>query len=141
MKDTLGLDFINRTLRTTGIILLIFFPFGIYYLGFYPALAVFSGGIWGMVNLLLLTRLVRAAIRPEGADKGIVAGVALVKFPLLYAAGYFLVTTTVFDPLEVLIGFSVLLAVIVLKIIARALFGTEAAEETPDKREHLQGAV
>ena len=140
MKDTLGLDFINRTLRTTGIILLIFFPFGIYYLGFYASLAVFSGGIWAMVNLLLLTRLIRAAVRPEGADKGIVAGVALVKFPLLYAAGYFLVTTTIFDPLEVLIGFSLLLAVIVLKIIARALFGTDQ-EKSSREREHLQGAV
>lgn len=139
MSETLNLGFINRTLKTTGIVLLVYFPFGIYYFGFYPTLSVFSGGVWGMVNLMLLTRLVRASLRPEGADKAVVAGVALVKFPLLYAAGYFLVTTPIFDPLAVLIGFSVLLAVMVLKVVARALLGSE--QKVSGKREHLQGAV
>lgn len=139
MSDTIGLGFINRTLKTTGILLLVIFPFGTYYFGFYPTLAVFSGGVWGMVNLMLLTRLVRAAIRPEGADKGTVIGVALVKFPLLYGAGYFLATAPIFDPVAVLIGFSLLLAVIVLKVITRALLGTD--REVSHKTEHLQGAA
>jgi len=43
MKDTLGLDFITRTLKTTGVLLLIAFPFGLYYYGLYPTLAVLSG--------------------------------------------------------------------------------------------------
>lgn len=139
MSDAINLGFIDRTLRTTGILLLVIFPFGLYYYGFYPTLAVFSGGVWGMINLMLLTRLVRAAIRPEGADKGAVIGVALVKFPLLYASGYFLATTPVFSPLAVLIGFSSVLAVIVLKVVSRALLGSN--REVTGKSEHLQGAA
>jgi len=119
-------------------VLLIFVPFGIYYAGIYPTVAVLSGGVWGMVNLMLLTRLVRAAIRPGGANKMEVAGVALVKFPLLYASGYFLATTPLFGPLALLAGFSVPLAVMVLKVAARALLG---ADRSAGKRGQLQRAV
>ena len=41
----MGLEFIDRTLKTSGVVLLVFFPFGLFYLGVFPALAAFSGGI------------------------------------------------------------------------------------------------
>ncbi len=117
---TFNFDFITRTLRTTGVLLLIVFVVGIYYFGFYDSLAVLSAGIWSMVNLIFLAALVRTALKPDGVDKLAAAGLALIKFPLLYAAGYFLLTVEFFRPIPLLIGFSMVLVVMVLKAAARA---------------------
>jgi hypothetical protein len=118
---TFSLDFIQRTLRTTGILLLILFVVVLYYFGFYDALALLTAGIWSMVNLIFLTALVRTALRPDNVNKMAAAGLALIKFPLLYAAGYFLVTVDVFRALPLVVGFSMVLAVMVLKAVTRAL--------------------
>jgi len=138
VKDTLGLDFLNRTLRTAGIVTLIFLPFGIYYLGFFPALAVFSGGVWGIVNFYFLGALIRNALRPEGVDMMAVAVFGLVKFPMLYGAGYALLVVSEFGPLYLLSGFSITLAVIVLKAMARVLLGMDNNQQ---ENKNLQRAV
>ncbi len=78
----MGLDFIDRTLRTTGIVILVLLPFSLYYFGVWPTLAAFSGAVWGMLNLLFLTGLVKATLRPEGADKMTAIAVLLIKFPV-----------------------------------------------------------
>jgi len=129
MKTSFDLDFIQRTLRTTGVVLLVGFVFGIYYFGFWPALGFLSGGIWGMVNIFFITGLVRASIRPEGVDVIRTAGLAVVKFPLLYLAGYFLLKVPRFEPLQLLVGFSLLFAVMVLKVVARAILGLDENQQ------------
>ena len=98
MKSNPGLDFISRTLKTTGYLILIFLPFGIYYLGVYPTLAIFSGCVWGIVNILFITRLVKVTIRPGGVDSFHAIAWGILKFPLLYLAGYFLLKVTYFEP-------------------------------------------
>ena len=117
----MGPGFIDRTLHTTGILLLVFLPFGLYYIGIYPALAVFSGGVWGMLNLIFTAALVRATLRPDGVDKKRALGLAIFKFPLLYGAGYFLATNHRFDPLYLLAGFSASLLVMLLKALSGSL--------------------
>jgi hypothetical protein len=125
MKTAFEPDFIQRTLRTTGVVLLIGFLFGVYYFGFWPSLAFLSGGIWGMVNLIFLTALIRASLRPEGANIMKAAGVAVIKFQLLYLAGYFLLKVPQFEPLHLLAGFSLIFVVIVLKVVGRAVLGLD----------------
>ncbi|RKX28573.1 MAG: hypothetical protein DRP46_08450, partial [Candidatus Zixiibacteriota bacterium] len=44
-----------------------------------------------------------------------------IKFPLLYAALYFMVTSTFFDTILLLVGFTIVLLVIVLKAAGRVL--------------------
>ena len=122
----MGLEFIARSLRTYGIVLLIFLPFGLYYFGIYPTLAVLSGGIWGILNLMFMATLVRLTIRPEGADTGRAVGIALIKFPLLYAAGFFLLKVEQFNAVHLLIGFGGIMAIIVLKVLGRLLLGLDA---------------
>jgi len=87
---------------------------------------------------MFLSALVRAALRPGNVDILKVAGLALIKFPLLYISGYFLLKVEQFEPLHLLIGFSTLLAVMALKVIARALLGLDEKEQ---KSDHLPGAV
>lgn len=115
----MGLAFIDRSLKTFGVVLVIFLPFGLYYFGLYPTLAVFSGGVWSLLNLMLLARLVKVSLRPEGADRGKTLAVALFKFPVLYVAGYFLLKIPQFDPILLAVGFTSLFAIIVLKALGR----------------------
>jgi hypothetical protein len=124
------LDFIDRSLRTSGIVLLVFLPFGVYYLGVFPTLAVFSGGVWGILNLIFISALVRATLRPQGADRRKAYGIALFKFPLLYAAGFFLLKVHGFEPLFLLIGFSSLFVVIVLKAVGRMVAHVDDSSST-----------
>jgi len=133
----MGLEFIDRSLRTFGVVLLVFIPFGLYYLGVFPALAVFSGGVWGLLNLIFISALIRSTVKPGGADKGRAIGLALFKFPLLYGSGYFLLTVTEFEPLYLLIGFVGLFGVIILKAVGRLLVGVHDQPEDSSKARSL----
>ena len=134
----MGLEFIARSLRTYGIVLLIFLPFGLYYFGIFPTLAVLSGGVWGILNLMFITALVRLTIRPEGADTGRAIAIGLIKFPLLYAAGFFLLKVEQFSPVHLLIGFGGIMGIIVLKVLGRLLLGLDAI---PDNHKPVQGGA
>lgn len=132
----MGLEFIGRTLRTFGIVLIAFLPFGFYYLGLFPSLAILSGGIWGMINLMFISALVQSAIRPEGADVGRTVGFLLIKFPALYVAGFFLLKVPQFSPVHLLIGFSGVMAIMVLKVLGRLFLGLDSS-----RKNHPQGAI
>ena len=131
---TIGPDFIFRTLKTTGVVLLLTLVFGTVYVDFYDALAVFSAGIWSMVNLIFLAALIRAVVRPGGVDKTAALGLAVLKFPLLYAAGYFLFTVNVFRPVPLIIGLSMVLAVMALKAAGRAMLNIDVVRPEGDSR-------
>ncbi len=117
----MGLEFIDRSLRSTGIVLLVFLPFGVYYIGLYPTLAIFSGCIWSLFNLIFISAMVRATIRPEGANKMKTIGLALFKFPVLYLSGYFLLKIQIFEPHFLVIGFTGLFGIIVLRAVGRLI--------------------
>ncbi len=134
LTTNFGLDFIQRTLKTTGVVLLVTFVIGIYYFGFYDALAYFSAGIWSMVNLLFLAALVRTALKPEGVDKMAAAVLALIKFPLLYSAGYFLFTVEMFRPFPLFIGLSMVILVMVLKAVSRVLLNLDVVSQEGSSR-------
>lgn len=134
MMTTFGPDFIQRTLKSTGIVLLLVLIFGTIYFGFYDALAAFSAGIWSMINLLFLSALVRAAIRSNEVDKMNVIGLALIKFPLLYGAAYFLFTTEIFRPMPLFIGLSIVLAVMTLKAVGRAFLNLDVTNNEGSSR-------
>jgi hypothetical protein len=129
MNENLHLGFLDRTLRTTGIVLLIFLPFGLYYLGVFPTLAAFSGGVWGILNFVFISALVRTTIRSEGLDKHRTIALMLFKFPLLYVSGYFLLKVPQFDVLPLVAGFTTLFAVMTLKALGRLLLALDDKEQ------------
>jgi hypothetical protein len=128
-----GLEFIDRVLKTTGIVLLIFLPFGVYYLGVWPSLAIFSGGVWSMINIIFVSALVRSTVKQGKADRAKVLGLAMFKFPLLYLSGYFLLKVPQFSPLHLLCGFTSLLAIIILKGIGIAMMKVGDDAGAPNK--------
>ena len=125
---TMGPDFLDRSLKTFSLVLLIFLPFGLYYFGLYPTIAVLSGAVWGIINILLLARLIRATIRPDGVESLRPVLIVLAGFVLLFFAGYYLLTVPVFEPWHLLIGFTGLFGIMFLKALGRVL--TKSDEES-----------
>ena len=134
MTGNFDLSFLDRTLRTTAVVFLVLLPFGIYYFGVFPTLAAFSGGIWGMINLIFTSALVRSAIRPDGADKNRSIILALIKFPLLYSSGYFLLTVEKFNSVHLLIGFSSVMVVLILKALGRMILSLDETKAEQQKQ-------
>ena len=125
MTTSMDISFIDRTLKTTSILVLFILTIGALHFPFYDIMAIVSGTIWSIINLYFLTLLIRVAIRPEGPDKMAIGAFLFVKVPLLYVAGYFLLTTTIFKTEYLVIGFSLPLAVILLKVLGRVLLGLD----------------
>ncbi len=91
-----------------------------------------------MVNLIFLSALVRSILRPEGADIFRAVGLLLIKFPLLYLSGYFLLKVSQFEAFHLLIGFTSLFGVIFLKVLGRLFLALDEKNQTD---EHLQKAL
>lgn len=135
---TMDISFVGRTLKTTSILVLLIVAIGSLHFPFYDIMAIVSGTIWAIINLYFLTLLIGAAIRPEGPDKMAVGAFLFVKVPLLYLAGYFLLTTTIFKTEYLVIGFSLPLAVILLKVLGRVLLGLD--QRKPDQKRQQEAA-
>ena len=134
LTTTFGLDFIQRTLKTTGVVLLLALAIGPMYFTFYDTLALVSAGIWSMVNLIFLSALVRSALKPEGKDKVSIIALILIKFPLLYGTAYFLFTVDIFRAIPLVIGLSVVLAIMFLKAASRALLNLDVINHEGSSR-------
>jgi len=125
MNAGMDLSFITRTLKTTGILSLVVLAFGWMYYDIFLILSIFSGMIWSIINLYFLALLVQSTIRPDGVDKLTALGFIFIKFPLLYLAGYFLLIVPKFELMYLLIGFSSIFAVIILKVLGRVILGLD----------------
>lgn len=138
MIANMDISFIFRTLRTTGILAVVVLGFGWMYFNIFQVLSVFFGMIWGMVNLYFLALLVRSTIRPEGIDKMAALGFIIIKFPLLYLSGYFLLKISELSLIGLLIGFSSLFAVIILKVLGRVIMGLDNPRPLENRRQQQE---
>jgi len=117
----LGLDFIRRVMATSGVLGVLALLFVSAYYDWRFGLGVFLGTAWGIANFHFLSELVVAAVTPGIPDKRKTVLLALIKFPVLYFAGYLLLKHTGLPVLSSLIGFSLLFVVVVLKVLGRLL--------------------
>lgn len=131
-------DFLRRCMRMSAALTLLGSLFVLLYFGAWQSLAFLSGATWTLINMHFLTALVKAVLIPGEIDKLQVAGVAMIKFPLLYISGYFLVTFEYFPALFLMIGMSVFLFVVVLKALGRALTKMDSADTTAKRESVLQ---
>jgi len=127
---TMGPDFLDRSLKTFSLVLLIFLPFGVYYFGVFPAIAILSGGVWGIINILLLSMLIRATLRPGGIETLRPVISSLVGFVLLFVAGYYLLQIPAFEAWHLLIGFTGLFGIMFLKALGRVLVKSDQEQST-----------
>lgn len=125
----MDLGFIRRAiwsaLGITGLVFLVLLAYG----KSDWAWAVGLGSLWACGNWVLITALVKLLVTGErvltGRVKVKIAILALVKFPLLYGAGYLLLRLGL-PVLGLLTGFWIVLAVVVAKAIGRLITRMDA---------------
>ena len=119
----LGVDrsFLRRV-HLTGVVLSLL---GAFFLAAYQSTAFALGflcmSMWSIANLWTLERLMREVLRPEGRSAPHILVALAVKLPVLYALLVVLLMKTSFPAASLLIGLSVPLAVIVLKVASIVL--------------------
>ena len=126
----MGVEFIHRVIRTSLVLAALGFLFVTVYYDFEFGGGILAGAIWGCLNLLFLTRLITEIFSPgQEIRKGKIILIAVVKFPLLYAAGFLLLKITYFPPVSLVIGFSLLFLVMFLKAMGRWILSLDSKEK------------
>ena len=113
----MGLDFINRIIKTTLLLSALVFIFGSVYFSWIFSLGIFVGTLWGIVNLWLIRQFVVGYITAADRNAGRLALFAIIKFPVLYAVGFFLLRLGWFPVLSFVVGFSLIFVVIFFKAL------------------------
>ncbi len=102
----MGLEFISQVIKLT-LLTTFFISLGLsFYLVSSDGAAFFLGTVWGCVNLWLIKRFVQAALAQGTKDFLHIVGILGFKFPLLYFAGYLLLSKAQLSAFYVLLGFS-----------------------------------
>ncbi len=113
----MGLDFINRVIKTTLLLSAIVFVFGSYYFSWIFSLGIFIGALWGIANLWFIRQFIVGYITSEDRNSGMLALFAIIKFPILYAAGFLVLYLGWFPVSAFVIGFSLIFVVIFFKAL------------------------
>lgn len=121
----MGLEFITRIIKTTAIVSLVASLCISYYFDWRFGLGFLIGSTWSLVNFFFLRSLIKEVVSPDEARKTLTAMLALLKFPLLYVAGYFIVASQAFSVYSLLSGFSLVFVIIVLKVLGRLILGLD----------------
>ena len=123
----MGVEFIHRVIKTSLVLAALGFLFVTVYYRFEFGAGILAGTVWGCLNLLFLTHLITEVFSPgKEVRKGKVIAIALVKFPLLYAAGYLLLRINYFPAISLLSGFTLLFVVMFLKALGRWVLSLDA---------------
>ena len=121
-------EFIKRVTVLSALLSAVAFLFLSVYYQLPFALAFLAGGLWSSLNLLALTFMVQQLLRPTPIDWPTALAAIFIKLPLLYGAGFFLVTWDFLPKLGLMAGFSVVLAVIILKGLGRMILKLDEKE-------------
>lgn len=123
-------EFIKRVAVLSAALSAVAFLFLSVYYQFPFALAFLLGGLWSSLNLLALTFMMQQLLRPTPIDWPAALASIFIKLPLLYGAGFLLVTWDYLPKLGLVAGFSNVLAIIILKGLGRMLLKLDE-KETP----------
>jgi hypothetical protein len=133
----MGIEFIHRVIKTSLVLAVLGFLFVTVYYNFRFGGGILAGAIWGCLNLLFLTNLITQVFSPgKEVRKGKIVLIAVVKFPLLYAAGYLLLWVKYFPAESLLVGFTLLFLVMFLKAMGRWFLSLDANKQTKGKSTH-----
>jgi hypothetical protein len=129
----LGLEFVNRVIKTTIITALLAAPFLILYFGFSFGISVLIGAAWGVLNLVAIKYVIISLVKPGKRHLKLGLLILFFKIPVLYGIGYFLLTWDYLSVGGLLWGFSGILIVSVLKGLSRSILKLDN-ELNPEER-------
>ncbi len=126
----MDLQFINRVIKSTLVLVALLFPFFALYFSMNFALAVLFGALWGCLNLLAIRFIVVSLLTPQRKNLALGLIILFVKLPVLYGIGYLLISWN-YPPISGLLwGFSGILIVMVLKVLGRMYLGLDNKAKT-----------
>ena len=126
----MGLDFIDRVIKTTLIFAVFAVPFLIIYFGYSFGISVLFGAVWGVLNLLAIKYVIISLVKPGKRNLKFGLLILFFKIPVLYGIGYFLLTWDFLSAGGLLWGFSGILIVSVLKGLSRSIIKTDSRVTT-----------
>ncbi len=132
----MGLEFLDRVRKTSILSALIVSLITWAYGGLSPAVAFLLGCAWSLVNIHVITVLVRLVFSDPEKRKRRIALVMIVKIPALYAAAYLLLEISAIPVVGLLAGFTWPLLVVGLKAAGRLLLGLEDPAGAPAPSDH-----
>ncbi len=113
------ITFIDKIIKTTLAVAFLTFVVVSFYFGLPHGLAILAGAVWGSTNLFFIKQLVKNWLIPGQRDFLKIWVILGLKFPILYLAGFGLLKTGYLPELDLLIGFTLMMAVVFLKGLGR----------------------
>ena len=126
----MGLDFIDRVIKTTLIFAVFAVPFLIIYFSYSFGISVLFGAVWGVLNLLAIKYVIISLVKPGKKNLKFGLLILFFKIPVLYGIGYFLLTWDFLSGGGLLWGFSGILIVSVLKGLSRSIIKNDSRVNT-----------
>jgi hypothetical protein len=122
--------FLARCLKTTFWATLVVALFSAYHYNILFGLGLLVGSVWNIGNFWLIIRLGTALLVSESNDRKRIGYLLALKFPGWYGIGYLILRYTHLPVIGIFVGFSILFAVILLKVLGLQLT-KERLQEVP----------
>jgi hypothetical protein len=129
-KIDFGLRFIDKIIKSTLIAAAVLFPFLVLYFGTSFGLSVLLGAVWGSLNLLAIKIVITSLVTARSRKVKLGIMILIVKLPVLYGLGYFLVTSDYLSAGGLLWGFSGILITAFLNALSRMALGLDGEVKT-----------
>ncbi len=121
----MGLEFIGRVIKTSLVVGALIIVFGSYYFDWNYSLGIFIGLLFSCANLWLTMGVIRHTVTIEERKRKPIVILAAIKFPVLYFIGYLILRSDIAPVSSLLIGFTLLFGIILLKVLGRLLMSSD----------------
>lgn len=125
----MSLDFLKRIWKTTLVVGVIVFTFTAVYFDMQFAWGMLVGCLWSVANFIALTATLTSFVTPDTVNRKRALILAAIKFPVIYGLGYLILRSEWFEPIALLVGFSLLIAVTLLKALGRSVIKLDDKSE------------
>lgn len=124
----MGFEFLKRVRKTSIILALILFPVLTTYLGIYFGTACMVGLAWSLVNLHMISGLIKRIFAPAKKNHWIITLVFFAKFPMLYFVGFLILQNGRLPISGLLAGFLWPFFVMTMKALGRLYLKMDETE-------------
>ena len=129
----MSLEFLTRIWKTTLVVGVIVFAFTAVYFDMKFAWGLIVGCLWGVANFIALTAVLTSFVTPGKVSRHRALILAAIKFPIIYGLGFLILRSEWFEPTSLLVGFSLLFMVTLLKALGRSYLKLDDSRESKDK--------
>ncbi len=137
----MSLEFLNRIWKTTLVVGMVVFAFTAVYFDVTFAWGLLVGCVWGVANFVALGAVLTAFVTPGNINRRRALILAAIKFPVIYGIGYLILRSEKFEPTSLLVGFSLLFLVTLLKALGRSYLKLDDRRDKTTVEHHNQMTI